>query len=243
MELAKYFFDELREDKSSESIKNAIHNVDEIFSKILLPETDEESCIQFLFEKKDKILFPRQSYYDLIALWNTMEPYIWNWTRQEIGDFWLMDVIVEAELVRQVNQYNQILDSETAEHQDVLNALAYSIEDIFNKKYIAEVERNQTGILVKAIYPLKRFDEQCYHPYRDFILVKLYELLCRGGMIAVVVGSVGLTPRRIYGYRMKDFHWNKWPVRGRRVREAIFEENMMIRRASVMTGYVLDDLW
>lgn len=243
MDLADYFIKKLGHEKTAESVRNAIYSVNEVFSQIIPPETDEQKCIDFFFEKKDKCLIPQQNYYDLMDFWSIIEPYIWKWTRCDAKNTWLMEVIEEVELIRQVNQYNQILDTETKEHRTRLNALAFSIEDICNKKYATELEINQSGIHVKAIYPLRRFDEQCYHPYRDFIMQKLYQLLCSGGTIAVVAGSIGITPRRVYGYQMKDFKWEKWAVRSKKVRDAVFEENLEVRRNSIMPGYILDDVW
>lgn len=243
MDLAELFIRQLGQKKTVESVQNAIHSVNEIFSQIILPGTDEETCIDFFFEDNGKHLIPRQTYFDLMKFWNVVEPYIWGMRSQDVKDTWLMALLEEAEVVMQVNQYNQILDVETREHLLKLNALAVSIEDIFNKKYLSELVINKNGIHVKAIYPLRKFDEECYHPYRDFVMQRLYKLLRNGGTIAVVAGSKGLTPQRVYGYQMKDFEWVKWAVRSKKVRDAIFEENMEIRRASLMSGYLMDDLW
>lgn len=149
MDLAEHFIKELGYEKTEESVRNAICSVNEVFSQIIPPETDEQICIDFFFEKKDKCLIPQQNYYDLMDFWSIVEPHIWKWPRYDVKNTWLMEVIEEIELIRQVNQYNQILDMETKEHRTRLNALAFSIEDISNKKYASELEINQSGIHVK----------------------------------------------------------------------------------------------
>lgn len=243
MELAEQFIKSVGEEKTEVSVRNAISSANEILSRVIPPGTAEETCIEFFFEKNGKHLIPRQTYFDLMEFWSAVEPYIWNMPGRDLKNTWLMSLIEETEIVMQVNQYNQILDTEMKDNCLKLNALAVSIEDIFNKKYLSELEIDQNGIYVKAIYPLLRFDEQCCHPYRDFIMQRLYKLLRNGGTIAVVAGSIGLTPRRVYGYQMENFKWEKWAVRSKKVRDAVFEENMEIRRASLMAGYLMDELW
>ena len=99
----------------------------------------------------------------------------------DIMEFWVMQMISEAELVWQISQYNQIIDCESRRHLQVLKELSESIEDISNKKYMVDFFSGCLYNGIQGIYSLNRFDEQCYHPYRDFRMRKLYYLLCNGG--------------------------------------------------------------
>ena len=42
---------------------------------------------------------------------------------------------------------------------------------------------------------------------------------------------------------MKDFLWEKKGVRSKKLRQQVLEENLEIRRKSVIPGFLLDDLW
>lgn len=243
MKLAEYFIMQLNQDKSPNGVYRAIEEVNEIFSDLLYPDTSEEECINYFFENKNNKLCPKETYYEIIELWEMIEPYVWTWKRQELTELWVLDMIVEAEIVKQVSEYNEILDCETKDHVQVLNELANSIEDIFHKKYMVELIIDKSDIIVKKIYSLRYFDEECYHPYRDFLMQKLYCNLKEGGIIIVVAGSLGLTPRRIFEYSMKNFVWKMKGIKSQKIRKIVLQENLEIRRSSLIPGYILDDLW
>ena len=243
MDLAALFIKSIQCCQDAEYVLQALNCVNKEFSTVLRPNTREELCIQFFFECEGDVLNPKKEYYDLIELWKAAEPYIWNWKQSDIMGFWVMHMISETELVWQINQYNQIIDRESGRHLKVLKELSESIEDISNKKYMVDFLLDCSYCGIQGIYSLNRFDEQCYHPYRDFLMRKLYYLLCNGGEVVVVAGEKGLTPRRIFCFKMKDFLWEKKGVRSKKLRQQVLEENLEIRRKSVIPGFLLDDLW
>ena len=55
--------------------------------------------------------------------------------------------------------------------------------------------------------------------------------------VVVVAGEKGLTPRRIFCFKMKDFLWEKKGVRSKKLRQQVLEENLEIRRKSVIPGF------
>lgn len=243
MDLAALFKQSIQYCKDEEHILQALSCVNRKFSTFLCPNTKEELCIQFFFECAGDILSPKKEYYDLIELWKVVEPYIWNWKQADIMEFWVMQMISETQLVWQISQYNQIIDHETRRHLNALKELSDSIEDISNKKYMVDFLSGCSYSEIKGIYSLNRFDEQCYHPYRDFLMCKLYYLLYNGGEVIIVAGEKGLTPRRVFCFKMKDFLWEKKGVRSKKLRQRVLEENLEIRRKSVIPGFLLEELW
>ena len=174
MDLAALFIKSIQCCQDAEYVLQALNCVNKEFSTFLRPNTREELCIQFFFECEGDVLNPKKEYYDLIELWKAAEPYIWNWKQSDIMGFWVMHMISETELVWQINQYNQIIDRESGRHLKVLKELSESIEDISNKKYMVDFLLDCSYCGIQGIYSLNRFDEQCYHPYRDFLMRKLY---------------------------------------------------------------------
>lgn len=241
MDLAKKFRSILGEKSEHDSIIYALSEVNQLFSEKLKPNTQEEECIRFFFNKSDT-LHPNKNYFNIMECWSVMEPYIWNLPSKELRKFWVIQIIQEQESVRQVMQYNEILDSEVKEHLDILKKMVDSIEDLFHKKYMVEIIREKGRCSVRAIYPLYYFDEQCYHPYRDFLIQKLYYLLSNKGKVVVVAGSNGLTPQRFFEYNMCNFKCRMKKVNPMSYDQNSEEYNRAIRNG-LMNGYVYDELW
>lgn len=242
MNLAEIFRSTLGEKRGHESIIFALTKVNHLFSEMLMPDTGEEECIRFFFDKGDA-LCPNENYYNIMECWREMEPFIWNYPSIELHKFWLLQMIQEQEAVKQVMQYNKILDMETEKHVESLLKLAESIEDIFHKKYMIEIRKEKREHTVWAVYSLQLFDKQLYHSYRDFLMQKLYYLLRNKGKIVVVAGSKGFTPQCFFEYNMCDFKYSIRKISPAPVCDSYLEENKIAIRCGLMNGYVYDELW
>lgn len=242
MSLTEIFYEVLNKEDGESRIIEAMVAVNKAFSQILVPDTEEEICIERLFCNRDAYQ-PTDLYYELRKFWENAEPYIWNKEVRELKGLWILEIIQEMEGILLVNQLNRILDQETEEHIKILNTFSETIEDIRYKRYIAELVKKEGQYEVIGMYPLARYNEQCYHPYRDFLICKMYEWLKNSGRIAVVSGLTGLNPYRISLYRIKDFSWKVSKVTDERKRMQIFSENEKALRTGLICGYVKEELW
>lgn len=242
MSLTETFYKVLDNENGDSHIMDAIEAANKAFSQILVPGTAEEVCIEKLFCNSD-VQQPTKLYYELREFWENVEPYIWNKQGREFHEFWIIEIMQEMECIVLINQLNRILDQETEEHVKILNTFSEIIEDIYYKRYIVELKKNEGNYEVIGLYPLERYDEQCYHPYRDFLICKMYDWLKNGGCIAVVSGFRGLNPYRISLYRIKNFSWKISKVTKEREREQILRYNEKAFRKGLICGFVKDELW
>lgn len=242
MSLTEIFYKILNKEDGDSCIIDAMTAANEAFSQILVPNTEEEICIERLFRNRDAYQ-PTELYYELREFWENVEPYIWNKEVKELEGLWIIEIIQEMEGIVLINQLNRILDQEAKENIKILNIFSEIIEDIRYKRYIAELVKNEGQYEVIGMYPLALYNEQCYHPYRDFLLCKMYEWLKNSGRIAVVSGLTGLNPYRISLYRIKNFTWKVSKVMDEKKRSQILRDNEKALRAGLICGYVKEELW
>lgn len=91
--------------------------------------------------------------------WKTIEPYVWNWAGEDLKDFWIIRVMKEVETVREVANYNKILDQETKEHLYILRRMSESIEDLPEKGTALKLCRDENADKIEVVYSLRYFDE------------------------------------------------------------------------------------
>lgn len=242
MSLTEIFYEVLNKGNGDFRIIDAVKAVNKAFSQILNPNTEEEICIERLFRNMN-ICQPTELYYELRVFWENVEPYIWNKEIKDLEGLWIIEIIQEMEGIVLINKLNRILDQEAEEHIKILNIFSEIIEDIRYKRYIAELVKNEGQYEVIGMYPLARYNEQCYHPYRDFLLCKMYGWLKNSGCIAVVSGLTGLNPYRISLYRIKNFTWKVSKVTDEKKRSQILRDNEKALRAGLICGYVKEELW
>ena len=242
MSLTEIFYEVLNKEDGDSCIIDAIAAANKDFSQILVPDTEEETCIERLFHNRNAYQ-PTELYYELKLFWENVEPYVWNKEVEDLKGLWIVEIIQEMEGIVLINQLNRILDQEAEEHIKILNTFSEIIEDIRYKRYIVELIKNGGEYEVIGMYPLARYNEQCYHPYRDFLLCKMYEWLKNSGRIAVVSGLTDLNPYRISLYRIKNFTWKVSKVTDERKRNRILRDNETALRAGLICGYVKEELW
>ena len=242
MRITDKFYKILDNESGDSHIMKAMEAVDKAFSQVLVPGTAEEICIEKLFYKSN-VQQPTELYYELREFWKNAEPYIWNKQGREFHEFWIIEIMQEMECIVLINQLNRILDQETEQHIKILNTFSEIIEDTYYKRYIAELKKNGGDYEVIGLYPLEQYDEQCYHPYRDFLICKMYDWLKNGGRIAVVSGFSGLSPYKISLYRIRNFSWKISKVMKVREREQILKDNEKAFRKGLICGFVKDELW
>lgn len=238
MNLSKIFFDSLENECEETAIWKALKEVDLAFSRQLLPDTSEEECIAYFFENPE-LLILNERYKELIEFWNAVEPYIWNWPNKDLESLWVIQTIRNLEGIKQVSQYNLVLDQCSSELLKRLQQLSEMIEDTNQKKHLVSFSEWQNGYQVKNAFSLRWFDEQCYHPYRDYILRHLVQWMNEGSLVAIAADSTEL-----FGFELGN---NNWKVCETDVleslRDMVFEIAIEDKRRGLIPGYAIADLW
>jgi len=241
MSLSKIFIDSL-ESEDEISIWRAMKEANRVFSELLPPDTSEENGLNYFFQNV-KTLQPNDRFNELMQFWNDIEKYIWDWPDQKLEDFWIIQVIQKLESVQQAFQYNMTLEQHNNEFLVKLQNLSETIEDTNQKKYLVRLTEKDNSYQVKNVFSLKWFDEEFYHPYRDYILCKLIQWMDEGGLVILVSGDRKVT-RQLKGFKLGN---NDWKVCRtdflESLQEMVFRINQEDKRKGLIPGYTIADFW
>lgn len=223
--------------EGSTDIISALQIVDHQFQNVLSENTTEEERRQFFYGVTDD-LNPTKNCQDLLRFWNALEPYVWSGEKGSLDKYWIIQVLREMNSTWQVYQLNREIDRRGKEQMEEFNKLLEHIEDLPRKLYLImnNHQRKQT------FYSLKYFDEQYYHPYRDYIIRHIIK--GAGEEPITVVGSDGNNQLSIYAREYYIHSDLKWEETGKAVQTVEYsdDEKLTARRRGLMTGYTLNDL-
>lgn len=118
-----------------------------------------------------------------------------------------------------------------------LYRLLVQIEDLPGKSYLVMNIEQQT------VYSLRYFDEQQYHPYRDYII---RHIINGAGKTPIYVvrakgGNDFSSDVRVY-HLHEDFKWEEENKAIDNIEYSTIDRNMTARRRGLMIGYTLNDL-
>lgn len=236
MDLTGTFAGVLGENTDFESVKNAIEVVDSTFTEFLKADASEEERLHFFFDNEED-MHPNGNFFEIMDFWNEIEPYVWNRPGKDLRDYWIIRVMKEIETAWQVVLYNKILDQETEEHLRILRKISESIEDMPEKGVALQIGEKGEDNKIEVVYSLKYFDEQCYHPYRDFILQSLYQLLKSRGRLLITTNR-----DEYYMYEMDNFEWEMKKIANKEAYKLCMGRDDSAIRKGLIPGFVYDEV-
>lgn len=221
---------------SSSEITSALEEIDHLFMRELSEDTTEEERHKYFYGSTGD-LKPARSCHDLLELWNELEPFVWMGEKGTLDKYWIIQVIREMNTAWQVYQLNREIDSREKEQMERLYRLLDHIEDLPGKSYLVMNSDQQT------VYSLRYFDEQQYHPYRDYIIRHIIN--GAGKTPIYVVSTTGSNDFsadvRVY-HLHADFKWEESHKAIDNMEYSTVDRNMTARRRGLMIGYTLNDL-
>ena len=221
---------------SSSEITSALEEIDHLFMRELSEDTTEEERHKYFYGSTGN-LKPTRSCHDLLELWNELEPFVWMGEKGTLDKYWIIQVIREMNTAWQVYQLNREIDSREKEQMERLYRLLDHIEDLPGKSYLVMNSDQQT------VYSLRYFDEQQYHPYRDYIIRHIIN--GAGKTPIYVVSTTGSNDFsadvRVY-HLHADFKWEESHKAIDNMEYSTVDRNMTARRRGLMIGYTLNDL-
>ena len=221
---------------SSSEITSALEEIDHLFMRELSEDTTEEERHKYFYGSTGD-LKPTRSCHDLLELWNELEPFVWMGEKGTLDKYWIIQVIREMNTAWQVYQLNREIDSREKDQMERLYRLLDQIEDLPGKSYLVMNSDQQT------VYSLRYFDEQQYHPYRDYIIRHIIN--GAGKTPIYVVSTTGSndfsTDVRVY-HLHADFKWEESHKAIDNMEYSTVDRNMTARRRGLMIGYTLNDL-
>ena len=221
---------------SSSEITSALEEIDHLFMRELSEDTTEEERHKYFYGSTGD-LKPTRSCHDLLELWNELEPFVWMGEKGTLDKYWIIQVIREMNTAWQVYQLNREIDSREKEQMERLYRLLDHIEDLPGKSYLVMNSDQQT------VYSLRYFDEQQYHPYRDYIIRHIIN--GAGKTPIYVVSTTGCNDFsadvRVY-HLHADFKWEESHKAIDNMEYSTVDRNMTARRRGLMIGYTMNDL-
>ena len=221
---------------SSSEITSALEEIDHLFMRELSEDTTEEERHKYFYGSTGD-LKPTRSCHDLLELWNELEPFVWMGEKGTLDKYWIIQVIREMNTAWQVYQLNREIDSREKEQMERLYRLLDHIEDLPGKSYLVMNSDQQT------VYSLRYFDEQQYHPYRDYIIRHIIN--GAGKTPIYVVSTTGSNDFsadvRVY-HLHADFKWEESHKAIDNMEYSTIDRNMTARRRGLMIGYTMNDL-
>lgn len=221
---------------SSSEITSALEEIDHLFMRELSEDTTEEERHKYFYGSTGD-LNPTRSCHNLLELWYELEPFVWMGEKGTLDKYWIIQVIREMNTAWQVYQLNREIDSREKDQMERLYRLLDQIEDLPGKSYLVMNSDQQT------VYSLRYFDEQQYHPYRDYIIRHIIN--GAGKTPIYVVSTTGSndfsTDVRVY-HLHADFKWEESHKAIDNMEYSTVDRNMTARRRGLMIGYTLNDL-
>ena len=221
---------------SSSEITSALEEIEHLFMRELSEDTTEEERHKYFYGSTGD-LKPTRSCHDLLELWNELEPFVWMGEKGTLDKYWIIQVIREMNTAWQVYQLNREIDSREKEQMERLYRLLDHIEDLPGKSYLVMNSDQQT------VYSLRYFDEQQYHPYRDYIIRHIIN--GAGKTPIYVVSTTGSNDFsadvRVY-HLHADFKWEESHKAIDNMEYSTVDRNMTARRRGLMIGYTMNDL-
>lgn len=223
-------------------ITSALDATDKILKKELPEQTTEQERMEY-FYGKTKQLRKTKHYMELKELWGLMEPYVWNCHKGSLDKYWTIQVMREINTAWQVYWLNNVIDRQGEEELNNLNKLLQKIEEIPDKLYIIINVLKEQGIKVRVIYSLKYFDEQYYHPYRDYIIRNILKTSGKQPFYVVDAGASEKHSVNVTGYYVQqNLKWDERKHLHNSINNMTDAQVLTARREGIMMGYVLDDL-
>lgn len=200
---------------------------------------DELDCLRYFFnmDQNDEILSPSDRYQELIDFWDVYQEFD-NFIPSEVKNrMWLLQMVFETDCSRITWEKEKRKAQLNPEQLQSFDVLCKEFEAIIGKKELVILKRGKTEFKVWEKFELQGFDGEGIIPERDFAENKLLKLFESEGIVVLIVGRIGLTPQRFYGYHISDRGCSALEQKEIGVLSPkLMEENLMAERRGKMRG-------
>lgn len=230
MHLAELFQETLEEEKTSMAVQTALETCNRELCRRMEGIYDEEDCIRYFFDtdQNDKIRQPNEKYQELIDFWDTYWKYDHEVCDEVKNRMWILQMIHEADCNRILWEVDLRRKEMTPVQIASFEKLCRELEDKVGKKNLVLLRQEKECFKVWVKFELHGFDGEKYLPERDFAENELIKMFQADGIAILIVGRIGLTPRRFYGYHLFGDGYEK--MRNEEVeilKSKLAEENIM----------------
>lgn len=215
MYLSELFLQTVYGENTSMAAQEALEACNKELCRRMDGVVDEIDCLHYFFntDQKDEIISPNEKYQELVDFWDVY----WEFDH-EVPDavrekMWLLQMIYEADANRITWEKENRKKRLTSGQVDTFEMLCRKFEEKFGKKELVIFIRDRTGFRVWEKFELQGFDGEGIIPERDFAENELLKMFESEGIAVLIVGRIGLTPRRFYGYYVSSCEYREMDKR------------------------------
>lgn len=204
MHLAELFLETLEGEKASMTVQTALETCNRELCRRIKGIFDEGDCIRYFFDtnQNDEIIRPNERYQELIDFWDVY----WEFDNEVCAEvknkMWILQMIYESDCNRIMWETDQWRKEMSSKQIESLNMLCREFEAKIGKKHLVLLKQGRKNLKVWAKFELHGFDGEKYLSERNFAENELIKMFQSGGSAILIVGRIGLTPRRYYGYHL-----------------------------------------
>lgn len=211
MYLSELFLRTLEREHSSTAVQTALITCNRELCRRMGGIFDEGDCIRYFFytDQNDEIRKPNENYQELIDFWDVYWGYDSEVCDEVKNKRWILQMIYEMDCNRIMWEADQRRKEMSSEQIESLNMLCKEFEDKIGKKNLVLLRQERGNLKVWSKFELHGFDGEKRLPERDFAENELIKMFQSDGIVVLIVGRIGLTPRRFYGYRLSNNNYKK----------------------------------
>ena len=163
-----------------------------------------EDCTQYFFHINDGgILAPNERYEELMDFWEVYRQFDHEIRKEVKSQLWIMQMLYESDMKKTFWENRKKKAGLSERQKENLAFLIHEIERPISKKSLAILKKSGEQFQVCKKIDVENLDPTISTEERAFVENELMGLFHDGGIAGMVVGRLGLTPRRFYAYAVK----------------------------------------
>lgn len=201
MHLIEIFMDEFYKENSA---LNALVRCNKVLRRRMRGIREVEECERYCFYVGDngEIRAPSEKYTEIMGFWELYRENVSEKDIETAKDYWIMEMLYESSCIEAMWENGNYKAKLTKQQLKNLEKLVKEIHKPISKKYLVLLRRVEETYKVWKITNLDRFDDEVLFAERAHVENQIMQMFRLGGIVAWVVGREGLTPQRIYGYKV-----------------------------------------
>lgn len=152
---------------------------------------------------------PTEYFYELMDFWETVKNHLYLLTEDEQENYNILSLVYEMDAHFHWRKYLRLSSDMGGYFEKRVGELCLAIEEIYNNRVIKFLDANMK---VEYEISLRGFEKELASFEYMFVRYHIAKAMKTGGIVVVIAGLDGLTPKRLHGYLLKNFDWCTYPA-------------------------------
>lgn len=194
----------LKEYYKKKSANDALIKCNQTLCRRMKGKKNTKGCLKYFFylDKDGHVCVPSEKCVELMAFWELYREVATDSDMLEVKDLWIMQILFEVACLETLWE-NQNLKKRLSPKESMnLQMLVEEIHRPISKKYLVLLRPAKEKYSIWKKVDLNRFIDGAIFAEKENVENHIISIMRVGGIVAWVVGREGLTPQRIYGYKV-----------------------------------------